>query len=92
MKISCQSWSSVDVTYVQPPQVNVRNMPTPATNLGRDEFGRRVRTYHRPTSAKRGPANRSIVSYAPLGPHRTGCEGDEQHKDGSFWVAVANGR
>lgn len=30
-------------------------MPTPATNLGSDEFGRLVRMYHRPTNAKRGP-------------------------------------
>lgn len=55
MKMSCQSWSSVDVTYVHPPHVNVRKMPTPATNLGSDEFGRRVKMYQRPTNAKRGP-------------------------------------
>lgn len=27
MKMSCQSWSSVDVTYVQPPHVKVLNRP-----------------------------------------------------------------
>jgi hypothetical protein len=55
MKMSCQSWSSVEVTYVHPPHVNVRKMPTPATNFGSEEFGRRVRMYHRPTNAMRGP-------------------------------------
>jgi len=55
MKMSCQSWSSVDVTYVQPPQVNVRKMPMKATNLGSFWFGRAVRRYHKPTRAKRGP-------------------------------------
>lgn len=55
MKISCQSWSSVDVTYVQPPQVKVRKIPTAAVNVGSDELGRRVRIYHSPTNAKRGP-------------------------------------
>ena len=30
-------------------------MPTPATNLGKVEFGRAVRMYHRKTRAKRGP-------------------------------------
>lgn len=55
IKISCQSWSSVDVIYVQPPHVNVRKMPTPITNLGSVEFGLRVRAYHSPTRANRGP-------------------------------------
>jgi hypothetical protein len=53
--MSCQSWSSVEVTYVHPPQVSVRKMPTAATNLGRVELGRRVKMYHRPTRANRGP-------------------------------------
>lgn len=53
--MSCQSWSSVEVMYVQPPQVNVRKMPTPATNFGREEFRLRVRTYHKATRANRGP-------------------------------------
>lgn len=61
MKMSCQSWSSVDVTYVHPPQVNVRKMPTPATNLGRVEFGRRVKTYQRPTRASRGPISDQLA-------------------------------
>jgi hypothetical protein len=34
MKISCQSWSSVLVTYVHPPHVNVLKIPINATNLG----------------------------------------------------------
>lgn len=92
MKTSCQSWASVDVTYVHPPHVNVRKIPTPATNLGSEEFGRRVKMYHRPHSANRGPAqyvsriSRLFVS------SRTGREGDEEHEDGSFGIAVANGR
>jgi hypothetical protein len=55
MKMSCQSWSSVDVTYVHPPQVKVRKTPTPATNFGNVAFGLRVRMYHNATSANRGP-------------------------------------
>ena len=55
MKISCQSWSSVEVTYVHPPQVNVRKTPTPATNFGKAELDRRVRMYQRATSMNRGP-------------------------------------
>jgi hypothetical protein len=42
--------------YVQPPQVKVRSKPMDATNPGSFELGLRVRMYHRPTSAKRGPA------------------------------------
>ena len=59
MKISCQPWSSVEVTYVHPPQVTVRKRPTPATNFGNDEFGRAVKMYQRNTRAKRGPAEAS---------------------------------
>ena len=55
IKISCHSWSSVEVTYVHPPHVRVRNMPIKATNLGSTELGRDVRRYHRPTSTNRGP-------------------------------------
>lgn len=55
MKMSCQSWSSVDVTYVQPPHVKVRKMPTPATIFGREELGRAVRRYQRKTRRNRGP-------------------------------------
>ena len=55
MKISCQPWSSVEVTYVQPPQVTVLKIPVAATIFGRDELGLAVRMYHRKTSANRGP-------------------------------------
>ena len=55
MKMSCQAWSSVEVTYVHPPQVKVRNMPIKATNLGRLEFGLAVRRYHNATNVNRGP-------------------------------------
>lgn len=55
MKMSCQSWSSVDVTYVHPPHVRVRRRPMMATNFGSPEPGLAVRRYHRPTSANRGP-------------------------------------
>lgn len=55
MKMSCQLWSSVDVTYVHPPHVNVLKTPTPATIAGRFEFGRFVRKYQSATRAKRGP-------------------------------------
>jgi len=59
MKMSCPWWSSVDVTYVQPPQVIVRKIPIPAMNLGSFAFGRAVRRYHNPTKRKRGPLERS---------------------------------
>jgi len=55
IKISCQSWSSVEVTYVHPPHVRDRKTPMNATALGRDEFGRAVRRYHSPTNTNRGP-------------------------------------
>lgn len=55
MRISCQSWSSVEVMYVHPPHVRVRNTPIKATNLGRVEFGRAVRRYQRNTKANLGP-------------------------------------
>lgn len=90
MKMSCQSWSSVDVTYVQPPQVSVRNAPTPAMNLGSDELGRRVRMYHSPTSAKRGPRIEVNIASSDSWTRRTGCEGNEQHEDGALRVTVAN--
>lgn len=57
MKISCQSWSSVEVTYVQPPQVIVRSIPIAATNLGSFCPGRAVSRYHNPTRANRGPGS-----------------------------------
>lgn len=41
--------------YVQPPQVKVRNKPIDATKPGSFELDLRVKMYHRPTSAKRGP-------------------------------------
>jgi hypothetical protein len=59
--MSCQSWSSVDVTYVHPPHVRVRNTPIKATNLGSVEFGRAVRRYHKATSANRGPGSVSAM-------------------------------
>jgi hypothetical protein len=92
MKMSCQSWSSVEVTYVHPPHDSVRKIPTPATNLGSVEFGLRVRTYHRPTNATRGPGLCSVVPVCPTVSSLTGCQGNEEHKDGAFGIAVANGR
>jgi hypothetical protein len=55
IKISCQSWSSVDVMYVHPPHVIVLKRPVPATTFGKVEFGLEVRTYQRKTRANRGP-------------------------------------
>src|ERR1700760_3642679 len=57
MKISCQLWSSVEVTYVHPPHMTVRNRPTPRMKEGRDdlEWGRAERKYHRVQRANRGP-------------------------------------
>ena len=55
MNTSCQPWSSVDVTYVHPPQVIVLKRPVPATIFGKVEFGVDVRIYHRKTRANRGP-------------------------------------
>src|SRR3954463_418071 len=55
MRMSCQSWSSVEVIYVHPPHVRVRNTPENATYLGRLEFGRAVRRYHKNTRTNRGP-------------------------------------
>jgi hypothetical protein len=92
IKMSCQSWSSVEVTYVHPPHVSVRKMPTPATNLGSAEFGRRVKQYHRPTNAKRGPnCDFSEVRASPISSH-TRCKGNKQHEYGTLGVTVANGR
>ena len=53
--MSCQSWSSVDVTYVHPPQVRVLNIPVQNTNVGNLELGRAVKRYQRVTRTKRGP-------------------------------------
>lgn len=55
MNISCQSWSSVEVMYVQPPHVRVRKRPIAATNLGRNLPGLAVRRYQRASRANRGP-------------------------------------
>jgi len=94
MKMSCQSWSSVEVTYVHPPQVSVRKMPTPATNFGSVEFGRRVKIYQRPTNTKRGPEQ--LVSLIHTSNvfirNRTRCQSDEQHEDGALRIFVSNGR
>lgn len=57
MRMSCQSWSSVEVMKVQPPQVSVRSTPMQPTNLGSTEPGRAVRRYHNPTRANRGPVD-----------------------------------
>ena len=57
MKMSCQPWSSVEVTYVHPPQVSVRNKPVAAMIFGNAESGRAVKTYQRKTRAKRGPGD-----------------------------------
>jgi len=92
MKMSCQSWSSVDVTYVHPPHVSVRKIPTPATNLGSVEFGRRVRQYQRPTNAKRGPMFRFSQDVISSVSSHTRCKGDEEHEHGAFGIAVADGR
>jgi hypothetical protein len=62
MRMSCQSWSSVDVMYVQPPHVKVRIRPAPATSLGRERPGRAVRRYQRPTRANRGPGGERGLS------------------------------
>ena len=56
MKMSCHPWSSVEVTYVHPPHVSVRNRPVPATKIGKAESGRAVKMYQRNTKANRGPA------------------------------------
>jgi hypothetical protein len=53
--MSCQPWSSVEVTYVHPPHVNDRKTPTPATNFGSVELALRVKMYQRATNANRGP-------------------------------------
>lgn len=67
MKISCQPWSSVEVTYVHPPQVKVRKIPVAATTCGSTESGRAVRTYQRKTRAKRGPAGLILARVADDG-------------------------
>lgn len=57
--MSCQSWSSVEVTYVQPPQVRVRKMPQKATKAGSLWPGLRERRYQKATRANLGPAGTS---------------------------------
>lgn len=85
MKISCQLWSSVDVTYVQPPHVNVLKMPMPATSFGRFEFGLVVRKYHRPTRANLGP---DVMAMKTIKTDRSGylspmvAETDGNHSSG----------
>ena len=97
IRMSCQSWSSVDVMYVQPPHVKVRMMPTTAIALGRLRLGLLVRRYHSPTSANLGPMRRQQLLTKRWGWGRvrssehTGSDGDEEHKNGAFGIAVANG-
>ncbi len=55
MKISCRMWSSVEVTYVHPPHVNVLRTPADAMIPGRFDFGLLVKRYHSATRANRGP-------------------------------------
>ena len=55
MKISCQLWSSVEVTYVQPPHVSVLKTPKPAMIFGKVEFRCAVMRYHSPTRRNLGP-------------------------------------
>ena len=43
--------------------MRVRKTPTPATNFGRIDPGRAVRTYHRNTRAKRGPYQSFSIFY-----------------------------
>lgn len=63
MNISCQSWSSVEVTYVHPPQVKVLKMPIPTTNLDNAVFGLGARRYHIRTRANRGPEVTAMKSW-----------------------------
>ena len=94
IKISCQSWSSVDVMYVQPPQVSVRTSPIMATNAGSFWPGLRVRRYHKPTRANRGPIpcqhGEITVQLSRL--LCTGCDGDKNHEKRSLRVSIADCR
>jgi hypothetical protein len=90
INMSCQSWSSVDVTYVQPPQVRVRKMPTPAINFGSVAFGRRVRMYQSVTRANRGPDLSLAESKERKSMPRTGRQCNEEHENGPFRISVAN--
>jgi len=92
MKMSCQSWSSVDVTYVHPPHVKVRRKPMTATNFGSVEFGLRVNTYHSPTNANRGPMYISEFFLKTSSDCHTRCECNKEHEDGPLGIAVSNGR
>ncbi len=67
MRMSCQSWSSVEVMYVQPPHVRVRTRPATATAFGRVRPGLAVSRYHSPTRANLGPGGGCRVSSS--GPH-----------------------
>jgi hypothetical protein len=69
MKMSCQSWSSVDVMYVQPPHVSVLKMPKPATTLGNVLPGLAVNRYHRPTRANLGP---EVIAIKSINADRSG--------------------
>lgn len=56
IKMSCQSWSSVDVMYVHPPHVRLRTTPEMAIAFGRVRPGFAVSRYQSPTSANLGPS------------------------------------
>jgi hypothetical protein len=63
MKMSCHWWSSVDVTYVQPPQDSVRKRPTPATHAGKEDFVLNlVMKYQSATSANLGPVQKVNIT------------------------------
>ena len=66
-------------------------MPTPATNFGSDELGRRVKMYHNATNANRGPALRFSNVLRVASELHTRCEGNKQHEDGTLGIAISNG-
>lgn len=83
----------MEVTYVHPPHVIVRNKPVPATSFGRAELGRAVRMYQRNTKANRGPAHICKTSLlAEDASQRTGCNCDKQLEDCAFRIPISNGR
>lgn len=61
--MSCQSWSSVEVMYVHPPHVRVRNKPQKATKPGNLDAGFRDRRYQKPTRANLGPDVMAMKSW-----------------------------
>ena len=71
MRMSCQSWSSVEVMYVQPPHVRVRTRPATAMAFGRVRPGLAVSRYHSPTRANLGPGG-GVSRVSSSGPHGNG--------------------